>query len=208
VRGCWPIIGGVPPPAQVTQQSLVTPEKSAPTFSTESLDIQRRVFGPEHPWTLMSMSNLAAVLNEQKQPAEAMKLYQQTLDIQRRVAGPEHPDTLRTETNLVLALTSQHRYPEAEKLARETLAIQRRVLGPAHPDAAVSTYNLACVIVQSGRKDEALSLLREAVDHGLPPQTDLNMQDDSALNSLHGDPRFAALLAHAKEVAAAAQKPN
>jgi hypothetical protein len=34
------------------------------------------------------------------------------------------------------------------------------------------------------------------------------MDKDPDLNPLRGDPRFAALVAHAKEIAAAAQKPT
>jgi hypothetical protein len=36
----------------------------------------------------------------------------------------------------------------------------------------------------------------------------LGIENDSAFKSLHSDPRFAALVAHAKERAAAAQKPK
>jgi len=49
--------------------------------------------------------------------------------------------------------------------------------------------------------------LRQAVDHGLPPRIDLNIEKEPYFNSLHGDPRFAALVAHAKE-RAAGQKAN
>lgn len=52
------------------------------------------------------------------------------------------------------------------------------------------------------------SLLHDAVDHGLPRYTDLGIDKDPDLMSPHGDPRFAALVAYAKEKAAAAQKPK
>jgi pentatricopeptide repeat protein len=61
---------------------------------------------------------------------------------------------------------------------------------------------------RKGNRDEAFSLLREAVDHGLPPNADLGIEKDPDLKSLHGDPRFAALVAHAQERAAAALKPK
>jgi hypothetical protein len=84
--------------------------------------------------------------------------------------------------------------------------ILRQVLGPENPEAALSTDNLACILALEGKRDEALSLLREAVDHGLPPYADLYIGEDPDLQSLHGDPRFNALVAHAKERAAAAVK--
>jgi Flp pilus assembly protein TadD len=140
--------------------------------------------------------------------AEAEKLYEENLDVQRRVQGPEHPDTLVVMMNLAAVLDSAGHYAEAEKLNRETLEVRRRVQGPESPGTAGSTYNLACVAALRGRPDEALSLLTEAVDHGLRPSTDLDMDNDTDLKSLHGNPRFAALVAHAKERAAAVAGPH
>jgi serine/threonine protein kinase len=174
----------------------------------QAFEIQRRVLGPEHPNTLLSMNNLAGILDEERRHAEAEELYRQTLDIKRRVLGPEHPDTLLTMTSLILVLDTEHRYAEAEKLDREALAIERRVHGPRDPNTALATYNLACLVAQQGRKDEALSLLHAAVDNGLPPSVDSGIEKDTDLNSLHRTPDFAQLVAHAKEVAAAAQKPK
>ena len=58
------------------------------------------------------------------------------------------------------------------------------------------------------RREEAISLLSEAVGHGLHSSTGLDMDKDPDLKTLHGDPRFAALVAHAKERAATSQRPN
>jgi Tetratricopeptide repeat len=59
----------------------------------ETLAIQRRVPGPDHPATLTSMNNLAVSLGDQGDLVGARKLEEETLDIRRRVLGPEHPDT-------------------------------------------------------------------------------------------------------------------
>jgi hypothetical protein len=72
----------------------------------------------------------------------------------------------------------------------------------------MSTYNLGGIALHKGKPDEALSLLRDAVDHGLAPNIALHLENDPDLAALHSDPRFSALVAHAKERAAAARKPN
>jgi serine/threonine protein kinase/Tfp pilus assembly protein PilF len=174
----------------------------------DALEVRRRVLGPDHPDTLSVMDGYATTLAEEHHNDEAEKLLRETLDIRHRVLGPDHRDTLMSMNNLANMLFMEGRYGDAEKLAREALAIQRRVLGPDHPDTAMSTYNLGGIALHKGKRDEALSLLREAVDHGLAPNIALHLEHDPDLAALHSDPRFSALVAHAKERAAAAQKPN
>jgi serine/threonine protein kinase len=177
-------------------------------WQRQTLDIRRRVLGPEHWFTLQSMINLASVLGRLGRYGEAEKLDRETLDMERRTLGLEHPDTLMSMSNLANVLSQEGRYAEAERLLRETRDIQLRVLGPDDPDTASSTYNIGCLLARQGSRDAALLLLQEAVDHGLSPRADLAIESDSDLQSLHGDPRFAALVADAKERAAASQKPQ
>jgi hypothetical protein len=97
----------------------------------------------------------------------------------------------------------QGKHDDFEQLQRETLEVQRRVLGPDSPSTAVSVYNLGCLAAIRSQRDEALRLLREAVDHGLSGAWIQGMESDSDLKSLQGDPRFSALVAYAKQKAAA-----
>jgi len=62
----------------------------AEALYSQTLEIQRRVLGPEHPDTLLSMMNLANVYGYQGKYAQDQALHSQTLEIQRRVLGPEH----------------------------------------------------------------------------------------------------------------------
>jgi Tfp pilus assembly protein PilF len=121
--------------------------------------------------------------------------------------GPEHPQTILAMNNLADVMEDEGYYVEAERLLRQALEVGLRVLGPEHPHTAVTRYNLGCVAAKRGRRNEAISLLRQAVDHGLSSQIDLGIEKDSDLKSLHGDPRFDDLVAHAKE-RAAIQKAN
>jgi non-specific serine/threonine protein kinase/serine/threonine-protein kinase len=172
----------------------------------EAVDTRRRVLGPDHPDTLSVMDGYATTLATEHRNDEAEKLLRETLSIRQRVLGPDHRDTVMSMNNLSTMLFMEGRYDEADKLERQTLDIQRRVLGPNHPDTAMSIYNLGGIALHEGRPDEALSLLREAVDHGLAPNIALHMEKDTDLESLHTDPRFAALIAHAKEHAGGTQK--
>ncbi len=172
----------------------------------ETLESRRRVFGPEHPDTLRAMDSLGFVLTEEGRPVEAEKLLREALDIERRFFPPDAPTTLATMNILGTALGIAGHYDEAIKMLLQTRDTQVRTLGRDSPYTAATTYNVACMAARGGRREQALSFLSEAVDHGLEVGTDLNLEGDSDLTSLHGDPRFTALVAHAKEVAEQKQK--
>ena len=174
----------------------------AEKLARETLDILRRTLGPEHPTTFASARGLADVLRLEGRYPEAEKLARETLAVQRRTVGPEHNDTLWTMSVLGATLVDEGRYPEAEKLLRETLEIQRRTLGEQHLRTASTAYNLARSMARQNRRDEAISLLQGAVKHGLAMNVISGMDKDPALKSLHGDPRFEALVAESHQAAA------
>jgi eukaryotic-like serine/threonine-protein kinase len=183
----------------------------AEALGVQTLEIRKRVLGPEHPHTLHDMNNLALVYSNEGKNAQAEALDVQTLEIRKRVLGPEHSDTLLSMSNLATTYVREGKYALAEALFTQTFEIQKRVLGPENPLTAVTVYNLGGVAARQADKDKAIALLSQSVDHGLLPWVDLEIEKDTDLISLHGDPRFAALVAHAKQVAetkrmAAAQK--
>jgi tetratricopeptide (TPR) repeat protein len=90
---------------------------------------------------------------------------------------------------------------EAEKCLQQVLELQNRVLGPNQPETAETLYYLAAVAAKRGQSEQAISLLQQAFDHGLLPLERQHLAQDPLFNSLHGDLRFAALVAHAKEKA-------
>jgi eukaryotic-like serine/threonine-protein kinase len=209
------VLGPEHPDTLVTMTSLARMLSNQGNFADaqklllDTLDAKRRVLGPEHSETLWSMYDLAVNFRESGHPLEAEKLERETLDIRSRVLGTEHPETLMSMVDLAEDLDDLHRYPEAEKLYRQTLEIQRRILGPDHPETAGTKYNLACNLALSGHREEAMAVLRDAMDHGLGRRDALGLAQDSDLHSLHGDPRFAAIVADAKKrFTPAAQTPQ
>ena len=56
--------------------------------------------GEEHPETLTSANNLAAVLRKQAELLEAARIHRATLETQKRVLGEDHPETLASAKSL------------------------------------------------------------------------------------------------------------
>ena len=173
----------------------------------ELWETQRRVRGPQHPDTLLSETNLAAALMGAKQLGEAEKLARDALAIERRTLGDENSLTLEQMFILADILHQLKHESEAEMLLRETQTRQAHVYGPDNPKTARSTYVLGAWAAAREDREKALGLLREAIDHGLDAATIQDMEKDADLKSLHGDPRFASIVADARK-RVAEQKPK
>ncbi|MEZ6188980.1 MAG: tetratricopeptide repeat protein [Planctomycetota bacterium] len=82
------------------------------------------------------------------------------------------------------------RYLKLKRLERAEREFQRVL--ECEPENEVAWYNLACTYARWGRHDEAFAHLEQAVARGF---TDVeHIRKDPDLESLHQDPRFAALL--------------
>lgn len=94
--------------------------------------------------------------------------------------------------NAAAQLVQQKKYAEAERICA-----QAHEVAPFFP---LTSYNLACFQALQGKKDEALANLEKAVAAGFANAPHMLKDDDLA--SLREDPKFVALVAKAKEVAA------
>jgi eukaryotic-like serine/threonine-protein kinase len=174
-------------------------EEEAEAIFRETLEIKRKKLGPEHRSTLVTMGNLAEVLTSEHKYAEAEQLARQTLQAERRTLGPDHTDTLATMTALGELLKDEKRYPEAEALYQQTLDGLRRSVGPNHPSMADTSYDLGAVFALEGKRDAAFQNLTFAAGHALSAELRQGIEKDSDLSALHGDARFASLVAAAKQ---------
>jgi serine/threonine protein kinase len=169
----------------------------AEKLQREVLGIQQHVSGADHPDSISAMANLGLTLAYEHRYADAEQLERDTVESARRALGPEHPDTLHYMNNLADTLDAEHKDVEAESITRTVYEAQRRVVGVAHPDTAISAYNLGQLLLRRGHTEEALPLLREGVLHG-PLIMFAGIETDPDLKKLHGDPRFAEIVALAR----------
>ena len=169
------------------------------SLTQDVLEKQKRLLGPDAYYTLVTMDNLAIMLAGDGRLDDAIKLQQESLERHLRVLGPENIGTINAMLNLGEFQRDAGRDDEALWTFQKLLETETRVLGPDQGETAATRYDLASMLLRKGRKDEAISLLGQSVDHGLPPRIALGLKTDPLFDSLHGDPRFTALLASVKK---------
>ena len=124
----------------------------------------KKVLGIEHPVTLTTMAELAAIFLCQGRWTQAEDVGLEVMETQKRVLGLEHPDTLTSIANLALTYSYQGRLKEAEKLRLQVMETISRVLGPEHPDTLTSILNVATTYSNQGRLKEAEKLLVQVME--------------------------------------------
>ena len=73
---------------------------AAVTAMEQVLADQVRVLGPDHPYTLVTRSDVARWRGEAGDPTGAVDAFERVLGDMVRVLGSDHPDTLTTRQNL------------------------------------------------------------------------------------------------------------
>jgi tetratricopeptide (TPR) repeat protein len=84
-------------------------------------ELRRDKFGPDHPDTLASASNLAFTLGVLGEVQRSKTLDEDTMARRRRVLGEDHPDTLATAGQLALGLYASGNFARARELYEEIL---------------------------------------------------------------------------------------
>ncbi|KAF9001699.1 P-loop containing nucleoside triphosphate hydrolase protein, partial [Cyathus striatus] len=75
-----------------------------------------RILGQEHPHTITSMANLAAIYRKEGRWNDAEKLDIQVMEMRIRILGQEHPDTITSMASLAATYRKEGRWNDAEKL--------------------------------------------------------------------------------------------
>jgi len=129
----------------------------------EVIEIDRRLYGPDHPQLAIAYNNLASSIHYQGRRTEAEPYYREALDISRKVYGPDHPHVAQFAENLATLLDDLGRTDEAEPYYREALRILTSALDAEDPRLAMLRRNLALNRYAVGAYDEAEVLLRASI---------------------------------------------
>ena len=109
------------------------------------------------------LNRTGAFLDNQGQPARAIRHLQRALADCIRVLGEDHPDTLTSRNNLAAAYQSAGDLNRAIPLHEQTLTDRTRVLGEDHPDTLASRNNLAAAYRAARRLLEAIAMFQRAL---------------------------------------------
>jgi tetratricopeptide (TPR) repeat protein len=129
----------------------------------ECLAIDERTLGTEHPNTLQSVNNLAALLELDGDYAAAEPLYRRALEASERVLGSEHRYTLIFTNGLASVLESKGDFAAAETIQRRAVAASERVMGSEDLSTLTSVSNLAYMLARQGNYAAAEPLYRRAL---------------------------------------------
>ncbi len=138
--------------------------KKAQELYERVLQDRKEVLGREHPETLTSMNDFAALYCAQGLYSKAESLNKEALMLRKKVLGREHPDTFISMNDLAALYWEQGRYSEAERLFKKVLRLREKVLGREHPDTLDTLKNYIALLISSNKPAKALVQLKRLED--------------------------------------------
>lgn len=155
--------------------------KEAEELDMEIVQINEKVWGVEHPQTLINKTGLASTYRSQGWLKEAEKLELEVIETSEKVLGTEHEITMVGLGNLLSTYYYQGRWKDAEELALRVVEINKRALGAEDLQTLTNIIYLASIY----RKQERLKEAEEAGKHVLETSKKvLGREHPQTLNSM------------------------
>jgi serine/threonine protein kinase/tetratricopeptide (TPR) repeat protein len=135
----------------------------AKTLLSESLEIRKRVLGPDHPKLGQSLNNLAMAHYRAGEFDAAEPLFREALARNIANFGDVHTEVSATSSNLALVLRERGAYAEAHALWARALVIDRQLLGDHHPTIGFTLTYWGESLRRNGDAKAGEAKLREAL---------------------------------------------
>jgi hypothetical protein len=155
-------------------EALAAWRKASQTYSA--------LLGPEDPYTLISMHNLAGAYMAADRLDLALPLYIETLEKRKKTLGADHPDTLSTMHRLGQAYRAAGQLDLAVPLLEETVKIMLAKSGHDHQRTLLAMNSLAGAYKAADRLDLALPLLVETLEK---QKAQLGLDHPNTLATMH-----------------------
>jgi serine/threonine-protein kinase len=131
--------------------------------ATRALQLEQRVFGPDHYTVAQTYYHLGAVHYFRAEYTEALDAYRKCLEIQGRNVGPDHPDLIGARVGMadVYGDSGDHERALAEYQGALAMLVRAR---PEDPDIAMVRNNMGGELQQLDRPQEAFDQYKLALD--------------------------------------------
>lgn len=161
--------------------------------SREAVEVFEEGLGPQHPHTLIAMSNLTANLHLASEYEEVLEVCDELTKRATMRHGSAHDLNATASMQRGLALKRLHREDEAEQAFRAATRVHAELENDG-PSAALSWVNLGGILMQQGRYDEAepwMQRARETLERTLGLQHPTAAQVVGSMGRLrHGQGRY------------------
>jgi eukaryotic-like serine/threonine-protein kinase len=117
----------------------------------ESLKVLQQSVGPEHPYTLDAMNELAGIYEKRGRYTDAEQLFVKIVEVRRRLLGEQDNATLASMNNLALNYRTQGKPAQAEPLQAKLVDVRRRTLGEEHAATQTVMVNLSLSYMDQGK---------------------------------------------------------
>jgi serine/threonine protein kinase len=129
----------------------------------QTIDLKRRVLGPDHADTLKEYETLATCHHLLGNYERARTTLEQTLETMRRVLGRSHPDTLSMQCALACALCETRDTARGLDMALKCCEAMQLRLGAEHPTTVAMKSTRANLLRLFGDADAAGKLYEEVL---------------------------------------------
>ena len=136
---------------------------AAAKLGEQIAEIERRIFGKEHPYYATSLNRLATLYESLGSYERAEPLYLDAIKIREKVLGKQHPDYATSLNSLAGLYFTMGSYERTEPLYLEAKKIREKVLGKEHPYYADSLSSLALLYESMGSYERVEPLYLESI---------------------------------------------
>ncbi len=133
----------------------------AEAFYRRALEIDRVIFGEDHPRIGILLASLASTVESQERLEEAERLYRESLRIQELSFGPDHFEVATSSHNLSVLLRKTGRCDDAIPLSERAIKIYKDGMGPDHAWVAIALLNYTATLHSCKRRVDAWRALEE-----------------------------------------------
>src|SRR5262245_4983537 len=128
-----------------------------------ALSIAERVLGPDEPFTINVVCDLASNMSEARNNMNALILYQRALTVLSATKGDRNPETAFVQSRIAILYQRAGLRPKAESLIRQALDVIENTLGADHIWFVQGLVTLSNLRNDAGDVDKAQEIEERAL---------------------------------------------